>query len=101
MTSNHRQNATLSDDEDINLSRDTSARNVNNFKWNANRERVFIELYDRAIAMSDYRFKDPTPAGREFLVDKFNQKFNINVTYRFFKENSINLIENTRSTSIL
>ncbi|KAJ4907955.1 Uncharacterized protein Rs2_11613 [Raphanus sativus] len=86
MTSNHRQNATLSDDEDINLSRDTSARNVNNFKWNANRERVFIELYDRAIAMSDYRFKDPTPAGKEFLVDKFNQKFNINVTYRFFKE---------------
>ncbi|KAJ4876077.1 hypothetical protein Rs2_41095 [Raphanus sativus] len=86
MTSNHRQNATLSDDEDINLSRDTSARNVNNFKWNANRERVFIELYDRAIAMSDYRFIDPTPAGKEFLVDKFNQKFNINVTYRFFKE---------------
>ncbi|XP_056850824.1 uncharacterized protein LOC130500125 [Raphanus sativus] len=36
--------------------------------------------------MSDYRFIDPTPAGKEFLVDKFNQKFNINVTYRFFKE---------------
>ncbi|KAF8116635.1 hypothetical protein N665_0015s0012 [Sinapis alba] len=36
--------------------------------------------------MGDYRFKDPTPAGREFLVDKFNQEFNINVTYRFFKE---------------
>jgi len=36
--------------------------------------------------MSDYCFKDPTPAAREFLVDKFNQEFNISVTYRFFKE---------------
>ncbi|XP_013645565.1 uncharacterized protein LOC106350195 [Brassica napus] len=36
--------------------------------------------------MGDYRFKDPTPAGREFLVAKFNQTFNCNVNYRFFKE---------------
>ncbi|KAL0885491.1 hypothetical protein Bca101_009474 [Brassica carinata] len=36
--------------------------------------------------MSDYRFKDPTPAGKELIVDKFNQMFNINVNYRFFKE---------------
>uniref|UniRef100_A0A0D3CI36 Myb/SANT-like domain-containing protein n=1 Tax=Brassica oleracea var. oleracea TaxID=109376 RepID=A0A0D3CI36_BRAOL len=36
--------------------------------------------------MSDYRFKGPTPAARKFLVDKFNQEFNINVTYHFFKE---------------
>ena len=43
-------------------------------------------MYDRAIAMGDYRFKDSTPAGREFLVDKFNQTFNCNVNYRFFKE---------------
>ncbi|CAN6904011.1 unnamed protein product [Brassica oleracea var. botrytis] len=56
------------------------------FRWNPNRESVFIELYDRAIAMGDYRFKDSTPAGREFLVDKFNQTFNCNVNYRFFKE---------------
>ena len=51
-----------------------------------NRERVFIELYDRAIVVGDYRFKDPTPAGREFLIHKFNQTFNCNVNYRFFKE---------------
>ena len=57
-----------------------------NFKWNPNRERVFIELYDRAISMSDYRFKDPTPAGKEFFVHKFNQIYNISVNYRFFKE---------------
>ena len=64
----------------INLQRGDS------FRWIPNRERILIELYDRAIAMSDYCFKDPTPAAREFLVDKFNQEFNISVTYRFFKE---------------
>ncbi|KAG2306780.1 hypothetical protein Bca52824_026528 [Brassica carinata] len=86
MTSNRRQSTIFSDDEDINLPTETSARREDNFKWNANRERVFIELYDRAITMSDYRFKDPIPAGKELIVDKFNQMFNINVNYRFFKE---------------
>ncbi|KAF8052755.1 LOW QUALITY PROTEIN: hypothetical protein N665_1512s0004 [Sinapis alba] len=86
MTSNRQQNTTFSDEENINLPTETSARRADNFKWTPNRERIFIELYDRAIAMGDYRFKNPTPAGREFLVDKFNQEFNINVTYRFFKE---------------
>ncbi|KAG2294508.1 hypothetical protein Bca52824_041177 [Brassica carinata] len=36
--------------------------------------------------MSDYRFKDPTSAGKEFVVAKFNQMYNISVNYRFFKE---------------
>ncbi|CAF2025567.1 unnamed protein product [Brassica napus] len=86
MTSNRRQSTTFSDEEDINLPTETSARREDNFKWNPNRERVFIELYDRAISMSDYRFKDPTPAGKEFVVHKFNQIYNISVNYRFFKE---------------
>ncbi|KAH0885089.1 hypothetical protein HID58_061185, partial [Brassica napus] len=77
MTSNRRQSTTFSDEEDINLLTETSARREDNFKWNPNRERVFIELYDRAISMSDYRFKDPTPAGKEFVVHKFNQIYNI------------------------
>ncbi|CAF1932185.1 unnamed protein product [Brassica oleracea var. botrytis] len=83
MTSNRQQNTTFSDEKNINL---LSARRGDNFRWTPNRERVFIELYDRAIAMSDYRFKDPTPAARKFIVDKFNQEFNINVTYHFFTE---------------
>ncbi|CAF2088365.1 unnamed protein product [Brassica napus] len=86
MTSNHRQSTTFSDEEDINLPTETSARREDNFKWNPNRERVFIELYDRAISMSDYRFKDPTSAGKEFVIAKFNQMYNISVNYRFFKE---------------
>uniref|UniRef100_M4FJ33 Myb/SANT-like domain-containing protein n=1 Tax=Brassica campestris TaxID=3711 RepID=M4FJ33_BRACM len=86
MTSNHRQSTTFSDEEDINLPTETSVRREDNFKWNPNRERVFIELYDRAISMSDYRFKDPTSAGKEFVVAKFNQMYNISVNYRFFKE---------------
>ncbi|EFH70404.1 hypothetical protein ARALYDRAFT_474031, partial [Arabidopsis lyrata subsp. lyrata] len=36
--------------------------------------------------MGNYRFKDPTPLGREFIVDKFNKEFNLNINYRFFKE---------------
>ncbi|CAF2056865.1 unnamed protein product [Brassica oleracea var. botrytis] len=86
MTSNRQQNTTFSDKENINLPTETSARRGDSFRWIPNRERILIELYDRAIAMSDYCFKDPTPAAREFLVDKFNQEFNISVTYRFFKE---------------
>ncbi|EOA18419.1 hypothetical protein CARUB_v10006963mg [Capsella rubella] len=36
--------------------------------------------------MNNYRFKDPTLLGREFLVEKFNKMFNLNINYRFFKE---------------
>ncbi|EFH53050.1 predicted protein [Arabidopsis lyrata subsp. lyrata] len=36
--------------------------------------------------MNNYRLKDPTPLGKEFLVDNFNEKFNLNINYRFFKE---------------
>ncbi|KAH0868054.1 hypothetical protein HID58_075076, partial [Brassica napus] len=54
---------------------------------NINKERVFIELYDQIIFMTNYCFKYLTPTGREFPGGKFNQKFNICVTYRFFQEN--------------
>ncbi|KAH0906264.1 hypothetical protein HID58_038091, partial [Brassica napus] len=54
-----------------------------NFKQNLNRERVFIELYDQIIFLTNYRFKYLTPTGREFPGGKFYQKFNISVTYRF------------------
>ena len=51
-----------------------------------NREREFIELYDQLIFMTNYRFKDSTPISKKFCGDKFNQEFNISVTFRFFKE---------------
>ncbi|KAH0889465.1 hypothetical protein HID58_051894 [Brassica napus] len=57
-----------------------------NFKWILNRERVYIELYDQLIFITNYRFKDHTPTSRKFRGDKFNQEFNISVTYRFSKE---------------
>ena len=47
-----------------------------------NRERVFIELYDQLIFMTNYRFKDPVSISRKFSGDKFNQEFNISVIYR-------------------
>ena len=37
--------------EIVNLSREE------NFKWIFNRERVFIELYNQQIFMTNYRFK--------------------------------------------
>jgi len=37
--------------------------------------------------MNNYLLKDPTPLGKEFLVENFNKKFNLNINYRFFKEN--------------
>ena len=36
--------------------------------------------------MTNYRLKDPTPLGKEFVVEKFNEKLNLNINYRVFKE---------------
>ena len=44
-------------------------QNGDHFKQTPNRQRIFIELYDQAIFMRNYRFKDPTSDGREFFVD--------------------------------
>jgi len=37
--------------------------------------------------MGNYRFKDPTILDREFILDKFNKEFNLNINYQFVKEN--------------
>jgi len=44
--------------------------------------------------MNNYTFKDPTPLGREYMVEKFNQVFNMNKNYLFKKKN---LMSNLRS----
>ena len=36
--------------------------------------------------MTNYRLKDRTPLGKEFVVEKFNEKLNLNINYRVFKE---------------
>ncbi|CAA7036253.1 unnamed protein product [Microthlaspi erraticum] len=36
--------------------------------------------------MSNYRFKDPTPVGKEFIVEKFNEEFSLNIDYKFFRK---------------
>ncbi|XP_020875171.1 uncharacterized protein LOC110226802 [Arabidopsis lyrata subsp. lyrata] len=35
--------------------------------------------------MNNYTLKHPTSIGREYMVEKFNQAFDMNVTYGFFK----------------
>ncbi|XP_019088008.1 PREDICTED: uncharacterized protein LOC104724706 [Camelina sativa] len=35
--------------------------------------------------MNNYTLKNPTAIGREYMVEKFNQAFNMNITYGFFK----------------
>ena len=36
--------------------------------------------------MTNYRLRDRTPLGKEFVVEKFNEKLNLNINYRVFKE---------------
>ncbi|KAL1212126.1 hypothetical protein V5N11_018725 [Cardamine amara subsp. amara] len=35
--------------------------------------------------MINYTLKDPSPLGREYMVEKFNLAFNMNIKYGFFK----------------
>lgn len=35
--------------------------------------------------MTNYTLKDPAPLGREYMVEKFNSAFNMNIKYGFFK----------------
>ncbi|CAA7056402.1 unnamed protein product [Microthlaspi erraticum] len=36
--------------------------------------------------MSNYRLKDPAPVGKEFIVEKFNEEFGLNIDYKFFRK---------------
>ncbi|XP_013639845.1 PREDICTED: uncharacterized protein LOC106345136 [Brassica oleracea var. oleracea] len=36
--------------------------------------------------MNNYRIKDPTPFGKQFMVEQFNKEFQLDITYKFFKE---------------
>lgn len=35
--------------------------------------------------MNNYTLKNPNAIGREYMVDKFNKAFNMNITYDYFK----------------
>ncbi|KAL1221777.1 hypothetical protein V5N11_036153 [Cardamine amara subsp. amara] len=35
--------------------------------------------------MNNYTLKNPTAVGREYMVEKFNHAFNMNISYGFFK----------------
>ena len=43
-------------------------------------------MFDHAISMNNYTLKDPTPLGREYMVEKFNLAFNMNKYYWVFKK---------------
>ncbi|KAH0878802.1 hypothetical protein HID58_066196 [Brassica napus] len=43
-------------------------------------------LFDQSISTNDYTLKDPTVLGREYMVDKFNRAFNLNINYAFFRD---------------
>ncbi|CAH2061063.1 unnamed protein product [Thlaspi arvense] len=44
-----------------------------------------MKLFDEAIAMNNYTTKNHNSFGREYMVEKFNTAFNINITYGYFK----------------
>ncbi|CAF1700990.1 unnamed protein product [Brassica napus] len=85
-SSNRRQSLNSSRQADINLPSETSARNGANFKWTSSSIFRLLELYDQAADMNNYRIKDPTPFGKQFMVEQFNKKFQLDITYKFFKE---------------
>lgn len=43
-------------------------------------------MYDQALAMNNFRLKDPTPVGKEFIVEKFKEEFSLNIDYKFFRK---------------
>lgn len=49
--------------------------------WTYEQEKKLIEFYDQAISMTNSTLKDPTILGREYMVDKFNCVFNLNINY--------------------
>ncbi|KAL1220675.1 hypothetical protein V5N11_003378 [Cardamine amara subsp. amara] len=86
MTSNRRQNTNAYVQRDTSVSTETSTRSAYNFKWTPVQEIIFLEWYDQALAMNNYHLKDPTHVSKKFVVDKFNEEFGLNITYKFFKE---------------
>ncbi|KAH0914561.1 LOW QUALITY PROTEIN: hypothetical protein HID58_029008 [Brassica napus] len=55
------------------------------YKWSYIQEKTLIQLFDEAVPLDDYTLKTPSVIGREYMVDKFNRAFNMNITYNFFK----------------
>nr|VDD45814.1 unnamed protein product [Brassica oleracea] len=85
-SSNRRQSLNSSRQADINLPSETSARNGANFKWTSSSIFILLELYDQAADMNNYRIKDLTPFGKQFMVEQFTKEFQLDITYKFFKE---------------
>ncbi|CAG7864183.1 unnamed protein product [Brassica rapa] len=86
MESNRWQSLNSQRQADINLPNETSARNGGNFKWTSSTLLRLLELYDQAADMNKYRIKDPTPFAKQFMVEKFNQEFGLDISYKFFFE---------------
>ncbi|CAN8320350.1 unnamed protein product [Cochlearia groenlandica] len=91
MSSNRRRNLnssrrtnTFDPGETSALPTDTTTR-TDRYKWIYEQEKLLIELFDEAIAMNNYTLKNPTIIGKEYMVDKFNEAFNLNINYEFFK----------------
>ncbi|VVB00620.1 unnamed protein product [Arabis nemorensis] len=101
MASNRRQNINSSNEADTSFPTKTSARTEDNFKWTPSRERMFLDLCDQGIAMNTYRIKDLSPFAKEFIVQKFNEEFHLNISYKFFKEKLDQLKRKYKKYSIM
>ncbi|KAG2255086.1 hypothetical protein Bca52824_074380 [Brassica carinata] len=84
--SNRRQNANSSTHGYTNLPTETALRKGANFKWTPSSLYRSLELYDEAVKMNNYRIKDPTSFAKQFMVEKFNEEFGLDINYKFFKE---------------
>ncbi|XP_010505140.1 PREDICTED: uncharacterized protein LOC104782024 [Camelina sativa] len=84
-TNPSRQTSSNQPTENLTPPTETTVRNKDKYKWSYIQEKTLIQLFDEAIAMNNYTLKNPTAIGREYMVEKFNQAFNMNITYGFFK----------------
>ncbi|KAG2303852.1 hypothetical protein Bca52824_032503 [Brassica carinata] len=64
---------------------ETTIRSKFKYKWSHIQEKTLIQLFDEALYMNKYTLKHPNAMGREYMVEKFNLAFNMDVNYGFFK----------------
>ncbi|XP_048635561.1 uncharacterized protein LOC111215893 [Brassica napus] len=64
---------------------ETTLRTKDKYKWSYIQEKTLIQLFDEALSRDNYTLNNPSASGREYMVEKFNRAFNMNITYAFFK----------------
>lgn len=60
-------------------------QNKDKYKWSYIQEKNINSVVDKALFMNNYTLKHTNAIGGEYMVNKFNVAFNMNVNHGFFK----------------